>query len=325
MHQYITHSLGSLTLQLFKPLKSHVSTSDFCATVATVEFVANDGLLENDLILFKLTFPGFDLEARCQEGMVFIRRNGLFQHSEQIRGTGRLHVAIQWTVDSVSCGIAPWTGDDSKMNQHMRGVRTPHTVPPLELHRMLRANSLLVGTAYKSADDLFSSVLDCLHLVEEDIRRFGSERFVWGKKGDLSRPLDEPEISRYVASFLAPYGAARNFDVSCEGIAGGGNVDFWIVAPVQGEGMAKVAIEAKKADHADLAQGFSVQLPAYMNRLKASHGVFLVYWLKSPDYAYPKQNSYPELEIELLHPLPRAPGVRSVSVDLSRAPSPSRA
>jgi len=37
-------------------------------------------------------------------------------------------------------------------------------------------------------------------------------------------------------------------------------------------GLAKVAIEAKKADDPDLAHGFTHQLPAYMDRLKAIHG-----------------------------------------------------
>lgn len=325
MDQYITHTLGALKLQLLKQMKAHVSVSDFCAPTATIEFAANDGLLENDLVLFKLSFPEFELEAKCRDGMVYIRRNGLYQHSEQIRGTDRLHVAIQWTEDSIGCGIAPWTGDKTAMNTHMRAVRTPYTVPPLELHRMLRVNGLLVGTEYKSADDLFATVLDCLHFVEEDLRRFGGERFVWGKNGDPSRPFDEPDISRFVASYLASYGIARNFEVTCEGIAGDGNIDFWIVAPVAGAGLAKIAIEAKKADHANLAQGFSVQLPAYMRRLKASHGIFLVYWLKSPGYPHPRQSSYSELGIELLDPLSRPPGVRSVSIDLSRTPTPSRA
>jgi hypothetical protein len=323
---YTTHTLGALTLQLFNQMKGHVSVADFCATAATVEFAANDGLLDNDLIFFKLSFPGYELDAGCLDGRVFVRRNGLYQHSEQIRGRERLHVAIQWNVDSIGCGIAPWTGDWSVMNQHMRAVRTPYTTPPLELHRMLRANNLLVGTAYKSPDDVFATVLDCLHLSEEDIRRFGSERFVWGKQGDSDRPFDEPEISRFVATFLASYGATRNFDVTCEAVAGSGNIDFWITAPVINAGLAKVAIEAKKAENAKkLAHGFSVQLPAYMSRLRAQHGVFLVYWLKSPDYQYPSQSSYPELEIEVLHPLPRPPGVRSISIDLSRTPSPSRA
>jgi hypothetical protein len=322
---YTTHRLGSLTLKLFEQMKSHVSVADFCATAATVEFAACDGLLENDLILFKLSFPGFELEARCREGRVYIRRNGLYQHSEQLRGRDKLHVAIQWNVDSIGCGIAPWTGNWDDMNTHMRAVRTPHTVPPLDLHRMFRANNLLVGEAYRSADDVFATVLDCLHLCEEDIRRFGGERFVWGKQGDPSRPFDEPEISRYIASFLASYGAARNFDVSCESIAGSGNIDFSIVAPVASAGLAKIAIEAKKADHPSLAQGFSVQLPAYMSRLKAGHGVFLVYWLRSPDYQHPRQTSYSDLEIEVLHPLPRPPGIRSMALDLSRAPTPSRA
>ena len=144
---YTTHTLGPLTLQLFEQMKSHVSVADFCATAATVEFAANDGLLENDLILFKLSFPGFELEARCREGMIFLRRNGLYQHSEQMRGRDRLHVAIQWNVDSIACGVAPWTGNWDAMSAHMRAVRTPQTVPPLELHRMLRAHNLLVGEA----------------------------------------------------------------------------------------------------------------------------------------------------------------------------------
>jgi hypothetical protein len=88
---YTTHNLGALNLQLFDQMKSHVSVADFCATSATLEFAANAGLLENDLTLFKLSFPGFELEARCREGMVFIRRNDLYQRSEQIRGTGRLN------------------------------------------------------------------------------------------------------------------------------------------------------------------------------------------------------------------------------------------
>jgi hypothetical protein len=104
---YTTYALGSLTLQLFEQMKSHVSVADFCATAATIDFAANDGLLENDFVLFKLSLRGFELEARCREGMVFIRRNGLYQHSEQIRGAGRLHVAMQWNVDSKGCGIAP--------------------------------------------------------------------------------------------------------------------------------------------------------------------------------------------------------------------------
>jgi hypothetical protein len=40
----------------------------------------------------------------------------------------------------------------------MRAVRTPHTVPPLELLRMLRGQNLIVGSAYTSADDLLPAL-----------------------------------------------------------------------------------------------------------------------------------------------------------------------
>lgn len=321
---YEIYELGSLTLQLFPALKSHVSVADFCQTEATLEFNALQGLPDTDLTLFKLSFPGFSFEAFFQGRRLFIRRNGLYQHSEQVRGYSPAHVAMQWGIDSIGCGVAPLTGDSNQMNKHMRSVRTPLTVPPVELHRMLRAHNLLVGTAYKSADDVFATVLDCLSFCEEDIRRYGGERHVWGKGGDPARPLDEPDISRFVASFLAAHGASRNFDVSCEPVAGSGNVDLWVVAPVINAGLAKIAIEAKKAESTKLVEGFSRQLPAYMARLKAQHGIYLVYWLKSATYPHPTQTSYAELEIDMLHPLPRPPGVRSVALDLSIAATPSR-
>lgn len=322
---YITHTLGALSLQLSTDWSPCISVSDFCAPAATIEFCAPTGIPVQLVTLFKLTFPGFSFEAVMHDGRVHVRRNGLYQRSEQIHGTDPLHVAIQWATDSIGCGIVPWSGIPSQMNGHMVKARTPHTLPPLELHRMLRVNNLLAGTAYKSADDFFATVLDSIHLTEEDIRRFGAERFAWGKHDDPAAPFDEPEISRLVASFLASHGAARNFDVSLESVAGNGNLDFWVTAPVIDAGMAKVAIEAKKADNAKLVDGFSVQLPTYMQRLRAQHGIFLVYWLKSPGYPYPKQDSYHELEIDVLHPLPRGPRVRSIGLDLSRAPTPSKA
>jgi hypothetical protein len=322
---YETLSLGKLKLELLAPMKGKISFSDFCAPAGTIEFAASDGFLENNLALFRLSYPGYELEAKVRDGMVFVRRNGLCQNSEQHLGKGRYHVAIQWDVDSIGCGVTPWSGDSSLMNGHMRSVRTPPTVPPQELIRTLRTENLLVNSAYPSADDLFTTVIDCLHLCESDIRRFGGERFVWGKNGDKKRPLDEPAISRYVAMFLASHGAARNFDVSCESIAGSGNVDFWVVGPVQSSGLAKIAIEAKKADHASYEQGFEVQLPQYMDRLGASHGIFMTYWLKSPDYPYPRYLSYTELETTVLHPLARRPGIRTLSLDLSNGPTPSQA
>ena len=320
-----TLSLGQLRMEICAHLKGQIAFSDLCAPAATLEFSASDGLLNSNQLLFRLTFPGYILEALIHEGMVFIRRNGIHQHSEQYQTSGKYHIAVQWTVDSLSVGVIPWSGIPDAINGHIRGVQTPPTVPPPELIRQLRTQNLLVNSAYNSADDLFLSVLDCLYLCEADIRRMGSERFIWGKGGDPNRPLDEPEITRYVATFLASKGADRNFDVTCDPLAASGNVDFWIVGPVVSAGLAKIAIEAKKADHKDLAHGFTKQLPQYMARLGATHGIFLTYWLKSPNYPHPKFTSYPELEVSVLHPLPRGPGVRTIGMDLSNGPSPSRA
>lgn len=324
MHMHESRTLGAARLELFTQMKSQISFSDFCVPAGTIEFAAHDGFLTNSVNLFKLSYPDYELEASVHNGMAFVRRNGLYQHSERYIGKERCRVAIQWDTDSIACGVMPTSSTAVSMDQHMRAVHTPITLPPAELVRLLRTENLLVNSAYRNTDDLFSCVLDCLHLCEVDIRRHGGERFVWGKGGDPSKPIDEPEISRYVASFLTSHGAARNFDVTCEPIAGGGNVDFYVVAPILGAGLAKIAIEAKKAENVKLTHGLQVQLPEYMARIGTTHGVYLTYWLKSPKYPYPSQQEYTQLEIEVLHPIPRLPSVRTVGLNLSFGPTPSK-
>ncbi|WP_295453495.1 hypothetical protein [uncultured Thiodictyon sp.] len=137
MPMYETRSLGQLKLELFTQMKSQIAFSDFCAPAATLEFSANDGFLQNNLLLFKLTFPEYELEASIHNGIVFIKRNGVYQHSEQQQKNGNFHVAIQWTVDSLGVGVVPWSGDPDAMNGHLRAVHTTPTAPPLELVRQL--------------------------------------------------------------------------------------------------------------------------------------------------------------------------------------------
>jgi hypothetical protein len=319
---YEVREFGLARLELLSEIHGKLAFSDFCASANTIEFPVNDAFLDRDAVIFRLTYPGYELEASTRDGKVFFRRNGAWLHSGKHRGLGKSKVMIEWDVSLIGCGVAPMLED---MAAHVFIFETPPTVPPAELVRTLRTENLLVNSAYRSGDDLFTSVIDCIHLCEMDIRRHGAERFAWGKNNDANRPNDEPEISRLVATFLSVYGAARNFDVSCEPRAGSGNVDFWVVGPVHSSGLAKIAIEAKKADHSAYRQGFVAQLPEYMHRLGATHGIFLTYWLRSPGYPYPSLPSYGDLEASVLHPLPRLPGVRTLGIDLSRGPTPSRA
>jgi hypothetical protein len=171
--------------------------------------------------------------------------------------------------------------------------------------------------------DLFFTLIDSLHCVQEDIRRHGTERLFWKTKDNKLWPRNEPEISKGIASYLSIYGALKNFDITCETIAGTGKIDFYVVAPVA-DGLGKVAIETKKAESNDLVDGFKVQLPDYMKRIGTDYGIYLVYWLKSSGYQFPSQfDSYTQLEIEKLHPVPRANTMRTVGMNLAIEESPS--
>jgi hypothetical protein len=314
--------LGPVRLELFPMIKSNLTFSDFCAPMGTIDFKAYDGFLNNSLKLFSLTYDKFLFEGKIRDGMVFIKRNDHYQHSEQYLGNGACQVALQWTADSIGCGIVP-PDSPTDMNHHMRAVQTPITVPPKELVNILRRENLLSNAKYKNMDDFFTSIIDSLHCCQEDIRRHGSEQLFWGEKDNKPSPIDEPLISRGVASFLSIYGALKNFDVTCDPIAGVGKVDFHVVAPV-GDSLGKVAIEAKKANSDDLINGFKFQLPNYMQRVGTDYGIYLVYWLKSPSYPFPSSyDSFAEMEIEKLHPLHRPMTIRILGMNFSKEAAPS--
>lgn len=316
--------LGPIRLELFPMLKSQMTFSDFCTPVGTIDFKAHEGFLRNSLKLFSFTYGDFVFEAKISDGMVFLMRNGHYQHSEQYLDNGSCHVALQWTIDSVGCGVVPPEGSPTDMNHHLRAVHTPITVPPAEIVNILRKENLLYNAKYPNMDALFTTIIDSLHCCQEDIRRHGAERLFWNKSPEKNwKPLDEPDISRGVATFLSIYGALKNFDVTCEPIAGAGKMDFHVVAPVENS-IRKIAIEAKKADSYDLVNGFKNQLPIYMHRVGTDYGIYLVYWLKSADYPFPEAyDSYANLEIEKLHPVPRTPTMRTVGMNLSRELPPS--
>lgn len=315
--------LGPVRLELFPMIKSQITFSDFCSPIGTIDFKVHESFLKNSLTLFSFAYSDFIFEVKIRDGMVFIMRNGHCQQSEQYLGNGSCQIALQWTIDSIGCGIvSPDSSTD--MNYHLRAVHTPITIPPAEIVNILRKENLLNNAKYESMDAFFATVIDSLHCCQEDIRRHGAERLFWKKTNDKTwQPVDEPDISRGVATFLSIYGALKNFDVTCEPIAGAGNLDFHIVAPVA-DSVKKIGIEAKKAESDDLVNGFKIQLPDYMRRIGTDYGIYLIYWLKSPDYLFPSSyNTCAELEIEKLHPIKRSMTVRTVGMNLSKETAPS--
>ncbi len=321
--KYEIRELGPVRLELFPQMKSQIAFSDFCEPAGTINFKAHEGFLRNSLKLFSFTYGEFILEAKIHNGMILIKRNEHYQHSEQYLGDGSCRVALQWDIDTIGCGIVP-PDSPTDMNSHLRAVRTPITIPPAEIVNILRKENLLNNAKYENMDVFFTTLIDSLHCCQKDIRRHGAERLLWKKTNkNVWKPVDEPDISRYVASFLSAYGASKNFDVTCESVAGVGSMDFYVVAPV-GDVLRKIAIEAKKAESADLVKGITTQLPIYMERICTDYGIYLVYWLKSPDYPYPnKYNEYGELEIEVLHPIARTGTIRTIGMNFSKEANPS--
>lgn len=313
-------TLGNAHLHIFEGAEIPISLSDFLDDAGTIDFSVGGGFLRNDFCIFELHYPRYEFAVHVRDGQILIRRNGVESRSERYVDDGRYHVAVQWTADLIGCGVAPHGQD---MNQHIKNVPTPHTVPPPGFTKDLRCGTQ-GKTTYASQEELFARVLDCLAFCERDIRRYGSERFLWQVDGDLISPLYEPEMTRFLSGFLGVYGAINGFEVSCESRAGGGDLDFCVYGHIEDVGLVTIAIEAKKADSRDVEHGFTRQLPEYMRRLNTRYGIFLVYWLRSDRYPHPVQESYPEFEIAELHPLQRSGHVRTVGINLALDRAPSR-
>jgi len=320
---YKSRILGAARLEVLAEM-DHISFSDICRPTGTISFVAFDGFLSHTRHIFKLLYPGYEFEVWTFDGKVHIRRNGYQQTSPQYLGNGPCRVFIMWDVHSIACSVFLPPTAQELASENNGSLATPMTLPPAELVRLLRTENLLKNSAYLDAGDVFSTVVDCLSLCEADIRRHGLEKSVWVDVGDQIKPIAEPEISRLVATLLSSHGAIRNFDVTCESIAGSGKVDFYVIAPVTGGGLARIPIEAKKAESSKFVHGFQTQLPEYMARIGTNYGVYLIYWLKSPRYPYPPQVDSVALEIETLRSIPRSPCVRVISLNLSFEHSPSK-
>lgn len=316
-----TLDLGAINLELVDEIEA--GFTDFCTTSGTIEFRANAGFLGNEnLRLFSISGHDFLFEAKISRNMVFVRRNKHYQSSEECDSPNETwEVAIQWDTDSIGCGIMR---PGENMNEHMRAVRTEFTSPSLNIIHDLRLNNLLNCKNYKSASDVFTTIIDSIDFAEAHIQKFGAEKYFWNNSGGKYSPMREPEISRQFAPHLQSQGASRNFDVFCEPVSGSGNVDFHVTAPLTGGRLAKISIEAKKAESTDLVMGLSKQLPEYMRTGESDYGIFLTYWMRSFDYLFPSYQTYADLDFELLHPISRPPNVRTLCLDLSRKKSPSK-
>ncbi|MPQ32462.1 hypothetical protein E4V42_13585 [Clostridium estertheticum] len=322
----ISRNIGQVEMDLFKDLEAKISFTDLCQPAGTIEFNGYDGFLLNDILLFSFRYNNFIFEAKIRDGIVFVRRNELYQHSEQVLDSiGCTKVAIQWDIGSIGCGVI---GPSSKgdMNCHMRSVKTPITTQPREIINILRKNNLLNNQIYSNISDLFLTVTDCIDFCEQDIRRYGAEKMFWDKGSGMDTliPKREPDITIGIATFLNTYAALYNFDVNCETQVGNGSIDFTISATVKDIGIGRIAIEAKKADSNDLKKGLEKQLPEYMNRLRTDYGIYLVYWMKSYDYSFPQEETYAQLQINKLNAIQYVGNIRTLSINLSRQKSPSQ-
>ena len=68
---------------------------------------------------------------------------------------------------------------------------------------------------------------------------------------------------------------------------GSGSLDFCLLAQIDDSGIEKIAVEFKRAHSTKLIHGIETQLRCYMQTIKATYGIYGVFWFKGDSFDKP--------------------------------------
>ncbi len=176
------------------------------------------------------------------------------------------------------------------------------------LIEVLEKEKTVSDIAIESEEDLFNEVKDVLEkVIKHNIEKRRWIAPFWNKYKKLkidekkieipSSPKKETDIQPTIWVFLQELLLKKGITIIKESDEGIGSLDFRCVYNTPNGEILNVAIEFKIAHHKKLKDGILKQLPAYLESMRAKHGIFLVLWFRDAKGKYfnePKGYSFEE-------------------------------
>jgi hypothetical protein len=336
--------------------RSHVMVDPmpvFSSGSCTVRFPDNlDGMAPSSLLLYNMnTFtvtilnPNVALNPRMSHEIFLVEstdyrmqllidnkcvrfRRGSFEACRSIEAARRkAQIICSWRPDQFCLTVLM---DDRIGDNPYECVDTGPIFVPQDLLQWARRQTLTERRSYKSGAEFLSVISDCLNMVGKKIEETKAFSLFWDfprqraniKDQRLALPKRETQTMAGIRALLQDQSLLLAFDVSAETQAGPGILDMKLVAPLEGGGLSKIALEGKRAHSTDLEHGLEVQLPTYMRSINADHGIYLVLWFRCAEFDQPTK----EL-VELTWHLTTLAHGRNITVkylDLSRTPNTKR-
>lgn len=285
--------------------------------------------IKRDGYIFKVEHPEFNLSLAYQKGDMVLRRNGYEVRFPAVEGDvdGIFHVVkVMWDTSSLKLGSS----------SGVVTTTTPYTIPPASLVRQAKLENLIPSDDFDSMESFRNRVHNCFATLGDKIEESMSIDVYWdvakdGKKIVGRRPKNETEIQSNLHALLYDQFFVQSIEVIPEAVNASGRLDFALMANVKGAGIQKICVEFKHAHSEKLEHGLLVQLPNYMQSMRAKYGIYCVLYFKSEWFDLPKkyENRY-DLELKLaeirsaaIHPIQQ--NIKVFSIPFAKGKSASLA
>jgi hypothetical protein len=240
--------------------------------------------------IFHLAAPGFHFEFRIENGNVVFERNGIKAIAQSDpKKVGDWLVIVTWspTILGACC-----TFMEPNPIAVPAFVETPRTLAPRALIQHAKTLKLTVSNYFSTSEDFREAAHHVIRDLISDIELSGGHEALWdkaysGAKRVSMLPKRETDIHSLIAWHLCDWAELRGVQVVPEAETAVGRLDFALQARIGESGQETFCVEFKHAHARDLAHGLEVQLPAYMDRLRAKYGAYVLLWYQGSEFKRP--------------------------------------
>jgi hypothetical protein len=339
---------NAIDIQIAPPFRTHVTPRGVIEPEGTIEVKMRYSQVGRGHagVIFKVTAPGYSLEAGFTDEEFYIKRNGqrlAYPLTPIFMPKGDVHFFAMWAIDQLgltvldeSFQVSVSAQGDAAANaaevlRRTLTLRTAPTLPPNSLLAWARSQAIAPTQAYDSREVFYQTVASSLESIQDVVASLGAVNAFWDVTYDGPRiatrlPKRETDIQPTIRALLFNIAIAKNLEVSPEYPISGGSLDFLISAPLSSGGMANACVEFKHAHSDALLSGLLRQLPTYMRGKASDYGIYAVLFFKGKFFKAPSAHDPWSLRM-LLEVERRKAGLSNVLVlvlDVSHVPTPSR-
>lgn len=332
-----------MKLIIDKLLAGHLTGVDLVESTATIEFVTDVATISLRKTIFEVLYEWFTFSLKFNSGKIILERCGnVITHKiNSLNPSEKIKIRIVFEPHKMGLlvgdtelfkKLASLKGDekDKFLLSQYNVVEYNPLIPPNSMFPWLRKQTLLPSTEFNSYEEFLDVVAVMLVSIDSKIKTSNMFVAFWNslnKKDPEALPKKEVDIHPTLLGLIQDECLVKGLEISHEGAAGSGSLDFYISGYIKNTGMKGVCVEVKHAHSSKLENGIEQQLPNYMKSKGSDFGFYLVLWFKGERFDKPSEYDDIHLMEDRLHLIRNSIGhgksIRILTLDLSGQPTPS--